>query len=82
MQLCLMRMRAALIVHDQTMRNNDPSWDARASQVWSITLKMLGKQANPCMTSKANETRQLLEFAGGLFEAHAEKLGQHDELRY
>jgi hypothetical protein len=47
LHLKLLRLRSALWVHYTRMQAADPEWSKRASQVWILTLKMLGKELNP-----------------------------------
>jgi hypothetical protein len=70
MHLVLLRLRSALWVHYKAMVRNDPTWSSKASQVWNLTIKMLGKETNPVLRAKASETRHLLEFCVGLLERH------------
>ena len=42
--------------------------------MWNITLKMLGKEEAPNLSAKANEAKNLLEFAILLLERHIAKL--------
>ena len=57
-----------------TNKNLSVCGGARAcSEVWNLTLKMLGKRSNPELKAKAAETRGLLDFAVELLEKHAAK---------
>jgi len=70
MHLKLLRLRSSLWIHYKQMQAADPTWRTKASQVWNLTIKMLGKESNPNLRAKASETRHLLEFAVGLLEQH------------
>jgi hypothetical protein len=70
MHLKLLRLRSDLWLHYQQMRAADPEWSKRASQIWNLTLKMLGKETNPCVKAKASESRHLLDFCHSLMEKH------------
>jgi hypothetical protein len=70
MHLKLLRLRSELWLHYKEMQRNDPSWKTKASQVWNLTLKMLGKEWNPCVKAKASESRHLLDFCVKLVETH------------
>ena len=70
MHLKLLRLRSALWVHYKQMQASDPTWRTKASQVWSLTIKMIGKESNPVLKAKAAESRHLLDFAVGLVEQH------------
>jgi hypothetical protein len=52
------------------MQASDPTWRTKASQVWNLTIKMMGKEYNPVLKAKASESRHLLDFAVGLVEQH------------
>ena len=71
--LNLLRLRSELWLHYQ-QKSRDPEWRKSASRVWNLTTKMLGKESNPNMKSKANETVHLLEFTVALLESHAAAL--------
>jgi hypothetical protein len=70
MHLKLLRLRSDLWLHYQQMRAADPEWSKRASQIWNLTLKMLGKETNPCVKAKASESRHLLDFCHSILEKH------------
>ena len=81
-QLQLSRLRGALRAHYRDQRRNDPDWSTRASQVWTLTVKMLGKQEDPVMKTKAAETKELLGFVINLFEQYRAQLVQYDAIRF
>jgi hypothetical protein len=74
MHLKLLRLRSDLWLHYKEMQQTDPSWHKKASQVWNITLKMLGKEVNPAVKAKASESRHLLDFCVKLVEVHQHHL--------
>jgi hypothetical protein len=70
MHLKILRLRSDLWVHYKEMQKADPAWRTKASQVWSLTLKMLGKEWAPLLTAKASESRHLFGFCVKLVERH------------
>jgi hypothetical protein len=74
MHLKVLRMRSDLWIHYKAMKSADPTWKKKASQVWSLTLKMLGKEWNPCLNAKASESRHLLDFAVAMVAKHQASL--------
>ena len=70
LHLKLLRLRSALWMHYKRMQAADPTWRKKASQVWSLTIKMLGKEANPLLKAKASENRHLLDFCVSCLEVH------------
>jgi hypothetical protein len=68
LHLVLLRLRSDLWLHYKRMQQNDPTWSKHASQVWNLTLKMLGAESNPMLRAKASESRHLLEFAVSLLQ--------------
>jgi hypothetical protein len=74
-------MRSELWLHYKGMQAADPTWRTKASQVWSLTLKMLGKEWNPCVKAKASESRHLVDFAVKMVERHQASL-DHDAGRF
>ena len=70
MHLKILRLRSDLWVHYKEMQRVDPSWRTKASQVWSLTLKMLGKEWAPLVSAKASESRHLLDFCVKMVEKH------------
>jgi hypothetical protein len=74
MHLKILRLRSDLWVHYKEMQAMDPTWRKRASQVWSLTVKMLGPEWNPCLNAKASENRHLLDFCVSMVERHHDYL--------
>jgi len=70
MHLKILRLRSDLWVHYKEMQKADSAWRTKASQVWSLTLKMLGKEWAPLLTAKASESRHLLDFCVKMVERH------------
>lgn len=81
MHLRLLRLRSDLWIHYREMQREDPSWKKKSSQVWNLTAKMLGKEANPVLKAKASESRHLLDFCVKLVEKHQPFL-DHDQGRF
>ena len=71
--LNLLRLRSDIWLYYQRKPQN-AEWRNFASRVWNLTVKMLGKESNPNIKTKANETLHLLEFAVSLLESHADAL--------
>jgi hypothetical protein len=76
--LKLLRLRSDLWLHYKSMQRADPTWRKKASQVWNLTIKMLGKEWNPVVNCKASESRHLLDFCVGLVEAHQHHLSAEE----
>jgi hypothetical protein len=74
LQLNLLQLRSELFGFYKQQARNDPNWNKTASRVWNITIKMLGKEANPVLKTKANETAHLVPFLVHLLERHAPSL--------
>jgi hypothetical protein len=74
MHIKLLRLRSDLWIHYKAMQQEDPSWRTKASQVWSLTLKMLGPEWNPVLKAKASESRHLLDFCVKVVEQNQASL--------
>ena len=72
----LLRLRSELFVWYQQKARADPAWARGASRLWNLTIKMLGKESNPVLRAKANETKNLVEFVVALLENHAANLDE------
>ena len=73
--LNLLRLRADMFVYYKRRRTEDPEWCKRGSEVWNLTLKMLGSPARPELNAKAAESNGLLDFAVDLLAKNIEALG-------
>ena len=69
MHIKMLRLRSDLWLHYKAMQRSDPTWRKKASQVWNLTLEMLGKEWNPVLRAKASESRHLLDFCVKVVEA-------------
>ena len=78
MHLKLLRLRSDLWLHYKSMQRADPTWHKKASQVWNLTMKMLGKECNPVVNCKASESRHLLDFCVGLVEVYQHHLSAEE----
>ena len=78
MHLKLLRLRSDLWLHYKEMQRLDPEWRKKASQVWNLSIKMLGKEWDPVVRTKASESRHLLDFCVRIAEMHQDHLDQLD----
>ena len=81
-EMAVMRLRNLLREHYRAMRRSDPTWDARASQVWSLTVSMLGNKSGPMMSTKADETKHLLTFVVEIFRTYQVQLTAFSATRF
>jgi hypothetical protein len=44
------------------LKRTDPEWRKKGSEIWNLTIKMLGKKKNPMLNVKAAEAKGVLEF--------------------
>jgi hypothetical protein len=79
-KIALMRVKHKLWEHYRIKRS-DPRWKQKGSEIWSLTLKMLGKKSAPLISIKAAEAKGLLEFIVKLLEQDVPKLVSHERLR-
>ena len=75
LHLKLLRLRSELWLYYR-VKSREPGWSKRASQIWNLTVKMLGSKGNPNLRAKANESLHLVEFCVQLLETHAASLAQ------
>ncbi|CAL1136592.1 unnamed protein product [Cladocopium goreaui] len=55
------------------IKRSDPDWVGKSSEVWNLTLGMLGSEDHPSLGAKAAESHGLLEFVHWLFGIHLER---------
>ena len=78
----MLHIRTELFVWYKQQAASDPEWSARAAQVWSLTLKMLGEQSDPILSAKANETAHFLPFVLHMLEKYRARMELHNETEY
>ncbi|CAE8617843.1 unnamed protein product, partial [Polarella glacialis] len=61
-RVSLLALKGDLMNHYAARRASDSNWKAKGSQVWNLTIKMLGSADNPRLSAKAAETHGLLKF--------------------
>jgi hypothetical protein len=77
--IALMQIKKRLWEHYRIKRG-DPRFRKKGSQIWNLTLKMLGKKSDPSISVKAAEAKGLLEFVVNLLETDVPKLSaRHKE---
>jgi hypothetical protein len=76
----LMQIKKKLWEHYRSKRA-DPRWKSKGSEVWNLTLQMLGKKKSPMLSIKAAEAKGLLEFVVKLLEADVPKLNEREQMR-
>ena len=69
------------IAYYKRKQREDKQWCKRASQVWSLTLKMLGPPEEPVMSTKAKETYHLVPLVVEMLQKYEVRLNQYDEIR-
>ena len=80
MRISLTRVKQRLFDHYKIKRG-DERWRKKGSEVWNLTLKMLGSKKRPMMSVKAAEAKGLLEFAVKLLGESLPKLAAGDPKR-
>ena len=81
MQVTMCLLRGRLFAYYKLRRAADPEWSARASQLWSLTLKMIGSETDPHMATKANETVHLFDFLVVFMQEFQAELEAYDSTR-
>ena len=65
-----MSLRSELWQYYKDRRDGDPNWKKTGTQIWNITLGMLGKKDAPNLKSKAAEASGMLLFVVATLERH------------
>jgi hypothetical protein len=79
-KIALMRIKNKLWAHYKVKRG-DPRWRAKGSEIWNLTLAMIGKVKKPTLSIKAAEARGLLEFVVVLLREDTPKLPPGEKMR-
>ena len=79
-KIALLRIKQKLWAHYKVKRG-DPRWRTKGSEIWNLTLSMLGKKKNPTISVKAAEARGLLEFVVELLKKDVPNLNIGERMR-
>jgi hypothetical protein len=79
-KIAMLRIKQKLWEHYKIKRT-DPRWKAKGSEVWNLTLAMLGKKKNPHLSIKAAEAKGLLEFVKERLTIDVPKLNPGEKMR-
>ena len=60
-RIALLRVKQKLWDHYK-LKRSDPQWKRKGSEIWNLTIKMLGKKKHPKLNVKAAEAKGILEF--------------------
>jgi hypothetical protein len=74
----LLRLKSEMWLFYRRKSTADARFRESGSQVWNLTLGMLGSAQHPVLNAKAKETHCLLDFAVDQLEVHAPLLGELD----
>jgi len=69
-RLQLLSLRSELWQYYKDRRDSDQDWKKTGTQIWNITLGMLGKKDGPNLKSKAAEASGMLLFVVVMLERH------------
>ena len=69
MRLALMHLKSHMWMYYKNKRA-DEHWKRTGTEVWNLSLCMLGKTQRPSLNAKAKETHGLLEFTVKMLEDH------------
>ena len=78
--IALMRIKQKLWAHYRIKRT-EPRFKTKGSEIWNLTLKMLGKRKDPKISIKAAEAKGLLEFVVNLLEEDVPKLAPAEAMQ-
>ena len=76
-KIALLKIKNKLMQHYR-LKRADPEWRKKGSEVWGLTLGMLGKAAKPIISVKAAEAKGLLEFCVALLTEDVPRMGPMD----
>jgi hypothetical protein len=79
-KIALVKIKATLWQHYRIKRG-DSRWRQKGSEIWNLTMKMLGKRSAPLISIKAAEAKGLQEFISKLLEEYVPNLMPHEKLR-
>ena len=72
-------IKAELFAWYKSMRR-DPHWRRTGTEVWNLSMAMLGNKSKPMLHAKAKESEGLLMFAVYALESHKDKLCNVSEI--
>ncbi len=75
----LLRLKSELWLFYRRKSQTDERFRQSGSQLWNLTLGMLGSAAHPVLSAKAKETHCLLDFAVEVLSDHAAAFQSLDE---
>ena len=80
-KLALLHLKAELFEYYKTRRETDARFKSSGTEIWNLTLNMLGKKDNPTLSAKAKETHGILQFIVDTFEKHGARIKELENFR-
>ncbi|CAE7541050.1 unnamed protein product [Symbiodinium sp. CCMP2592] len=72
-QMSLLVIKSELFLFYQQLRELDPEWKRKGTEVWNLTLGMLGNQETYNLSCKAAESHGLLRFIHWFLDRHLDE---------
>ena len=74
-QLSLLNIKSELYGWYKTM-GKDPKWKKSGTEIWNLTLGMIGSKSKPMLHAKAKESEGMLKFTIHMLSTHQEALSE------